>query len=182
MAIFFTADTHFGDQKICSFFKRPFDTVAQMDECILDNWAKTVQPSDIVYHLGDVCLASRDYALSIAQKLKTLPGQKFLVPGNHDHSILKYIALGFNKILDLYVDEKFLVNNKKIHCVLCHYPFTSWNLSVAGSKQFYGHVHGKLQDSSNQIDVGVDRWNFNLVEISTLIAAMEKLPQVKMTI
>lgn len=54
MKLWFTADTHFSQQRTLELSKRPFDSVAQMDKQIIDNWNSVVSAEDTVYHLGDV--------------------------------------------------------------------------------------------------------------------------------
>ena len=51
MAIFFTADTHFGDEKIAQFFKRKYDRLEDQTSQFFDYWAEHVKENDTVYHL-----------------------------------------------------------------------------------------------------------------------------------
>ena len=57
MAIFFTADTHFGRE---SFFKEVYTdrhkiwkNAQEMNEALIENWNKTVGRDDTVFILGD---------------------------------------------------------------------------------------------------------------------------------
>ena len=56
---FVISDTHFNHELILTFKDyvgkpvRHFDSVAQMNECMFDNWNSVVTPADTVYHLGD---------------------------------------------------------------------------------------------------------------------------------
>ena len=60
--IFIISDTHFGHLGMCKFLRkdgskvRPFDDINVMDECMVENWNKTVKPKDKIYHLGDVVI------------------------------------------------------------------------------------------------------------------------------
>ena len=80
MTIFFTADTHFGDHRTINIHRRPFASVAAMDEAIVAGWNETVGPDDEVWHLGDVARRSAD----VAALLAGLNGIKHLVRGNND--------------------------------------------------------------------------------------------------
>jgi calcineurin-like phosphoesterase family protein len=51
--IWFTSDTHFGHNNILKFCKRPWNTVEEMDEALINNWNAVVGTNDIVFHLGD---------------------------------------------------------------------------------------------------------------------------------
>jgi calcineurin-like phosphoesterase family protein len=60
MSAFVTADSHFGHAKSLSFIQpdgsplRPFDSVEEMDETMVERWNATVGKKDTIYHLGDV--------------------------------------------------------------------------------------------------------------------------------
>lgn len=55
--VFLTADTHFFHKKILEFERaaRPFSSVEEMNEVLIDNWNSVVTKRDTVWHLGDVC-------------------------------------------------------------------------------------------------------------------------------
>ena len=52
--IFVTSDTHFYHNNIIRYDNLPFDNPEEMNEKIIAEWNKRVQPCDEVYHLGDV--------------------------------------------------------------------------------------------------------------------------------
>ena len=57
---FVISDTHFNHAGILDFKDyigkpcREFDSIEQMNECMLDNWVSVVGPKDTVIHCGDV--------------------------------------------------------------------------------------------------------------------------------
>lgn len=66
---------------VMRYDKRPFDTVTQMDETLLNNWNAQVSGKDTVYVLGDAFFKGEERRLEI---LRRLNGKKHLIKGNHD--------------------------------------------------------------------------------------------------
>ena len=61
---------------------RPFATVAEMNQYILEHWNAKITNGDTVYILGDMAMRGRNEALiALVAQLK---GQKILFRGNHD--------------------------------------------------------------------------------------------------
>ena len=93
--IWLVSDTHFFHSNILKFTDdngefirgKLFDTVEQMNECMLENWNSVVKPGDKVYHLGDVMMGSKEEFLKFWPKLH---GSKRLIVGNHDD--IKWMA------------------------------------------------------------------------------------------
>lgn len=162
MTLFFTSDTHFGHGGALGLFRRPFASVAEMEEAMVRRWNETVGPHDEVWHLGD--FAIRMPADRMAALLDRLAGRKHLVTGNNDGPAT--LALGGWVSVQPYVEIESAGNR----LVLCHYPFRSWNGMHKGAIDLHGHSHGKLKPLSRQIDVGVDVWDFRPVPLERLTA------------
>ncbi|NCU33190.1 MAG: hypothetical protein EOM23_09735 [Candidatus Moranbacteria bacterium] len=82
MNIFFTADTHFGFDKIKIPKERPWNSAEEMDSDLIHNWNSVVGKNDIIYHLGDFSkIQSYDTVKSYIQQLN---GKIILIAGNHD--------------------------------------------------------------------------------------------------
>jgi calcineurin-like phosphoesterase family protein len=91
-----TSDQHWGHDNIIRFQGRPQSHEALMRR----QWESRVQPDDVVLHLGDlVCFEYRQEYRDKnywAEYVAELPGQKFIILGNHDdHSPAWYGAAGF---------------------------------------------------------------------------------------
>ena len=141
--IFFTADLHFGHTNILKHQpNRPF-------------------AQEVDYILGDLTFFKSEDARHLLEKL---PGQKFLIQGNHDGSIRAYSNYFKTtaQILDLTVKPTacpFLSENLML--TLCHYPMVTWNHKPYGSIMLHGHCHGKLDEHNRlsndlRFDVGID--------------------------
>ena len=159
MAIFFTADTHFGDHRTINIQKRPFATAAEMDEFLINRWNASVGPDDTVWHLGDVARRSGD----VAGLLQRLNGTKHLLLGNNDPAEVGR-APGWASVAH-YAERQ--VDGRNL--VLCHYPFRSWHGQHRGWINLHGHSHGRLKAIPRQFDVGVDARDFCPVTLDQLL-------------
>lgn len=151
--IFFTADTHFGHANALTKGWRQFSSTEEMDETIIENWNKTVGRKDVVYHIGDFKMAKWLYT-------SRLRGKITLIRGNHDHK-KALIGESFTEVRDVL----FL---KELHIFMCHYPMRTWHKSHYGSFNFHGHAHGGLKEWDNQMDVGVDCWDFRPISFEEI--------------
>lgn len=163
MPLFFTADTHFGDHRTINIQRRPFATVAAMDEAIVAGWNAVVGPQDEVWHLGDVARRAED-----VPALARLDGAKHLVRGNND-SHATGEAPGWATVQD-YAEPTV----DGILLVLCHYRFRSWNGQHRRSVNLHGHSHGRLKPIPRQYDVGVNARDFRLVTLQALLVDSRK--------
>lgn len=177
--VFFTSDTHFGHESIINFCNRPFSSVKEMDQALIDNWNSVVGPNDYVFHLGDFCFKGTQYWDNI---LNQLNGHKFLILGNHDLKnlnagpMLKFDWVGFQAYIQ--------IENRSIF--LNHFPF----LCYGGMYREYdkavlslcGHVHlnhyntsgkdtGRMKSNMvwSQYDVGVDANNFKPISFDLIL-------------
>jgi calcineurin-like phosphoesterase family protein len=163
MAVFFTADTHFGHGGALGLFRRPFASVQEMDDAMISRWNESVGPADEVWHLGD--FAVRRSAAEMARIVASLHGRVHLIAGNNDGP--KTLALrDFASVRD-YLELEI----EGVHLVLCHYPFRSWNRMARGAVNLHGHSHGRLKPVPRQLDVGVDVWDFRPIPLETVLAA-----------
>lgn len=139
--IWFSSDFHFGHDQSFIWEKRGFYSVEEMNECIVDNWNSLVQPNDIVYCLGDICLGVKDQSIKYFNRLN---GEFYAIWGNHDSP--KFLE-NYAKICDgSYAD---VITYKKMNIYLSHYPTITSNFD---DKEFKRHVinfHGHTHQTSN---------------------------------
>lgn len=156
MAVWLTSDTHFGHDNIRRYSNRPFSSVAEMNEYLILNWNKVVQPDDEVYHLGDVFLCNMEMAKAI---IKRLNGKKYLVRGNHERTAenLRSEFVWIKEYFRLKVPDSSAPGGRH-EIVMLHYAMRVWDKSHYGAFHAYGHSHGTLAEdpASRSMDVGVD--------------------------
>lgn len=153
MATFFTSDVHFCHANSIKYCNRPFSTVEEMDEALINNWNNIIKPNDTIWSLGDFAFCRIE---KIEQILKKLNGKKHFIFGNHCKEMRKHASYLKNEgLLEYFADYKEIkINN--IFVVLCHYPMRAWNKSHYGSYMLHGHCHGTLPPFGTSVDVGVD--------------------------
>lgn len=162
--IHFTADTHYNHANIIKYCNRPFKTVQEMNDCMVDKTNQIIQPNDTLWHLGDLAWLHPEEILD-----KINCRHINLVFGNHDIRIKQRLSqLEKQKRITIYkgfVDLK--INGQKI--TLCHYPMLSWNCSYHGSWHLFGHVHGRNCGAGpNSYDVGVDNNRFAPISLEEI--------------
>lgn len=150
MAIYFIADTHFGESNIMSYENRPFKSVEDMNNTMITNWNALVKDEDKVYVLGDFGADGQE-----AVVLNQLKGIKYLVKGNHDiQSNDYYRKAGFQEVYDCPI----LLEN---FWILSHEPlYVNANMPYAN---LFGHVHNSplFKDYSKQhFCVSVERIDY----------------------
>ncbi len=153
---FFTSDSHFFHKNILVYeaVYRPFATLEEMHEVLIDNWNRVVGKYDKVYHLGDFAFGKGN--VQIAGRLQ---GQKRLVMGNHDN----------------YTPAEYLQYFKSIHgvlfwndCILTHVPVHESNLEHRSKYNLHGHTHSKIIADPCYINVSVERWGLTPVSADEL--------------
>ena len=163
MAILFTSATHFGHGGALGLYRRPFASVAAMNEALVERWNETAGSDDVVWHLGDFAIRQRPAV--VAELLARLNGRKHLVAGNNDPPATAELD-GWESVQP-YVE----ITTEGVCLVLCHYPFRSWRGMGKGWLNLHGHSHGRLKPLPRQFDVGVDVWGFRPVTLGEILDA-----------
>ena len=193
----FASDHHFGHANVIDFCNRPFSTIQEMDQSLIDNHNRLVKPEDLVIFVGDVfmyCTPDR-----MKEVVSQLNGErKILVIGNHDKDPRAMMNLGF----DFVVSEMSMkIADETV--LFSHYPFRMGSilyqwvkfksrvfklLNKIGIKvrrisperyhnkrpvdrgQFliHGHTHNSNKINGRAIHVGVDAWNYKPVNIQQI--------------
>jgi len=127
---------------------RPFATIEEHDEMLIQNWNKVVGQYDRVYHLGDVAIARKGL-----ESVKRLNGKKVLVPGNHDIFKLKdYVEAGFENICGVKVLE---------HMILSHIPLSEHSITERFGTNVHGHLHGNVIPNPRYFSVSMEQIDFS---------------------
>lgn len=172
MTSFVTSDTHFGHKNILGFKRsdgsplRPFKTIDEHDDILVDNWNSVVKQEDKIYHLGDVTFASN---LNI---MKRLNGHKILIKGNHDKlkpkEYLKYFS-DIRAMARITQDESY-----DFSLCMTHIPLHPSCINPRFGYNIHGHLHANNLNDMHYINVCVEHTFFTPVAIETIRDQLKK--------
>lgn len=193
----FTSDLHLGHERIIELCNRPFKSVDDMNDQIVGRWNDVVEESDNVYILGDLAMGPIKESLAL---VKTLNGNKFLIPGNHDrvHPCYRQKPAKAEEMRRMYEDAGLVIAslecehwpsrqeylNGDLAWKLCHFP-TSGDHTIEdkypeyrptvedGQWLIHGHVHDLWRVNGKQINVGVDVWGYTPVMEESLMLVID---------
>lgn len=135
-----TADLHFGHRRIAEF--RPFASMEEHEEHIMDEWRKVVRPRDKVWVLGDAA-----FTLEGLAKLWMLPGTKYLVRGNHDGLLTAQYLRVFEEVYGLVKYKR----RGRVPAWLSHAPIHPDELR--GGVCIHGHTHHSVMGGPDYFNV-----------------------------
>lgn len=124
---------------------RPFSSVEEMDEHMVDNWNKVVNKGDTVYHLGDVVIPRP--SLSILERLN---GRKILIRGNHDQGPLKDFSRYFEDVRGAFFHPGD--STMRGGLIFTHIPVHPSCLSGHYLGNVHGHLHCHLIFDNGDVD------------------------------
>lgn len=166
----FISDTHFFHANILKFTNgegkriRPFDSLEEMHEYMIEKWNGVVKPNDYVYHLGDVTF---QYHGAFNNLMHRLNGQKRLIVGNHDKIWNPALQTNFQKV-DLWKGFK------EHNFTASHIPLRLESLRD-GAFNVHGHIHQNKSPTPNHINVSVEVRDYTPVHIDEIGAEIEKV-------
>jgi calcineurin-like phosphoesterase family protein len=159
--IHFISDTHFGHENILRYDNRPFASIEEHDEALLNNINSVLEPGDTLYHLGDVAWNQKAYEWFFENLKGEINVQ--LIRGNHDN----------RGSLPWFVPKDVVYRNDMRKGAppffLSHYPHLSWPNRFHGSIHLFGHVHGNLKGVGRSMDVSANMINYTPISIVDVI-------------
>lgn len=164
---YYISDLHLFHNRILEKFNRPFSSVEEMHEMIINNWKNKVKTDDTVYILGDVGMY---HPKEIGNILNNLPGHKILITGNHD---FKNIHSGsYKKVFDKITSYLEIEDNGR-NVILFHYPIEDWN----GKYREYYHLHGHIHNNEDSLSQKGRRFNVSAEVVDYTPVSLDELEQ-----
>jgi calcineurin-like phosphoesterase family protein len=179
--VLITSDEHYGHERIIELANRPFVSVEEMQETIIERHNKKVpnNPNYLTIHAGDLFWHSMNSS-DAAVILTRLHGRHAFLYGNHDELIegnqflqmmFKWVK-GKNK-----VGGATTINHNKHSLTISHFARRVWQSSHKGHWHVYGHSHSALPGLGKSFDIGVDGNDFTPWALEEIEAKMNSLPQ-----
>lgn len=170
----FISDTHFAHRNILEYEKdsRPFNSIEEMNEALICNWNKTVNATDIVYHVGDFAFGRKNIEFA-----KFLNGKKRLILGNHDVYGIEQYAPFFERIYGAFSWKR---------CILTHISVHPDNLGSRYWLNVHGHLHSRTikdhlglpaqwVDDPNYFNVSCERNNLTPIHADVILERLKEL-------
>lgn len=178
METFFTSDLHIGHHNMIAKGWRPFSSVEEHTETLVENWNNLVASDDLVFVLGDVAMGQIAETLPVVGRLN---GRKRLILGNHDRPFPggKNLDHWYSEYLRFFEEVKchghLLIADRMVE--MNHFPYSGDHTAEDryvehrpvdnGNILMHGHVHEtwRVNHEWRQIHVGVDAWDFAPVSL-----------------
>lgn len=200
--VWLSSDTHFGHVRALEIMpNRPWTTLDNMNQGMLDNFNEVVAPDDFLIFVGDVVMGKKWE--NVPNFMRRLHGQKILIRGNHDGGFGEtgekqakwnqlYLDNGFVQVLDGLVSLNALVKqligeDLPYDMDVCHFPYAGTPDHDGYDARYYhlmppvsdrllvhGHTHQPFQVTSDKmLHVGVDAWDWKPVSLIDLLSVAE---------
>lgn len=194
--IFFSSDWHFMHRRINDLSDRPFASMEEHDETLIENWNSRVKPEDYAFFLGDAALGPWPEGL---MKVKRLNGKIIIIPGNHDRISSVEKESRREKYRAVYEEvfheighemEMILIGEQGPPVIMSHYPpaqikdhgdvdrYPHLRPDDSGLTILHGHTHQtrkvtRLDSGALAIHVGVDSWDYRPVSMDEILELVD---------
>ena len=170
--VWVVSDHHLGHKNILNFTDdngnkiRPFTSLEEMHDVLLQNHNKVVKPNDYVIFGGDFAY-DHQYAKWF---LENMNGKATLILGNHDRiydNNFKYLYFKHFKKIEMW--KKF--GNMNPPVIISHIPLKTTSLGESGNMFYniHGHTHQNNENDSRYFNVSVENINYTPMNIEDVL-------------
>lgn len=170
--IYICSDLHFNHLNILKYEPetRPFATIEEMNEKLIENWNSVVTAEDTVYVLGDFFMGMLTDIPKILNRLNAK--EIILIRGNHDTKS----RLEIYKELGIVVKDIDYISYKGKYFILSHFPIASEEFIRMVIKDnsevvsLYGHIHSNAPKGyvNGTYHIGVDTNNLTPISLKQI--------------
>lgn len=157
----------FGSTEDVRELQLSYESIARMNETLINRWNSVVPPDGNVFFLGDFALKCN---VKQAREIRDqLNGKIYFIRGNHDQVAdqIQNCFEWYKRLEEIQIQDPTVIRGVQ-EITLCHYAMKVWNKSHHGTWCLYGHSHHTLPDDPNSrsLDVGVDGPDYNYTPLS----------------
>jgi|TARA_B110000971_G_scaffold147915_1_gene151151 calcineurin-like phosphoesterase family protein len=166
MQIFVTSNQQFGRPGAIKKYDRPFSSLEEMNETLIENWNLTVSPEDIVYVLGNFGWDPT----TVENCINVLNGHIYFIEGEYDKATVDVSMLpNADKKMEEIGQIDYLHD---IDACMSYWPLSIW----PGKYLLSGHPSKKIKTDPSKkiINVSCDRWSYKPVNIKSIIGLFEE--------
>jgi calcineurin-like phosphoesterase family protein len=173
--IWVISDTHFNHANILNFKDysgnkvRPFASVEEMNETMIERWNEVVKPGDKIYHLGDVFFGHIDWVVNNWHRLN---GKKRLIVGNHD-DIPTIVKRGMFEKVDMwrmFSEFNILLTHVPVHNSTLYEKRFKKGDAILPIKNVHGHIHSNKSPEGPYVCACVEHIDYRPIHIDELRA------------
>lgn len=166
------SDLHLGHKNIIKYESeyRPFNSIEEHNEAIIERHNSTVGKNDTCWMLGDIAFGAKALTL-----LSRFNGNLKLVLGNHDVQPLSEYQKYFSKIYGCASLSGFILTHVPVH--------------ISQFNRYRGNIHGHLhsrdvmedvqglgrQDDNRYINVSCEKNNLTPINLQTIIDSYREI-------
>lgn len=175
MKLFLTGNQQFGRPSAIKQFKRPFSSVEEMNETLIENWNSVVKPEDVVYVLGNFAWDPT----TAEETLNKLNGLIVIIPGEIDEPLTELAS------------RKIMPNNAKViepiftaaadKLTVSYWPLQEWPHKKQGHYSFFGFPSSKYKTDHNKrtVNVACDFWGFKPQSLDSILSLFQDIEDTK---
>lgn len=148
----YTSDLHINHKNILEYDSRPFSSIEEHDQAIIDNLNIHVKRNDELYILWDIVWKFNNNVLNLLKTIKCT--NIFFIIGNHDFP--RFTKKFVNQLW--WHDLWLMHQDKDDKLILCHYPMEEWYHGRHKDPDTYIHIHWHSHWNSRIINNRIDVW------------------------
>lgn len=163
MKIFVTSNQQFGRKGAIRKYKRPFESLEEMNDALVIAWNSVVSNEDIVYVLGNFAWDPE----TVENIGRDLNGTIIVVPGEFDDASREVSSISNRiKFAPSGIEELTHLNS-----VVSYWPLKEWKGKRSGSYSVIGYPDKRYKSDhkSKIVNCSCDFWEYKPVEINKLI-------------
>ena len=163
------SDHHLFHNNIIKFTGRPFNNPSEFASVMTQN-ANVINDDDFVIFGGDITFGD---TVSTRQWVKSIPGKKYLIMGNHEVDRKKKIREIEKFGFVAFTDCLHLENTTHPISYITHYPLFE-NFIPDNVFNVHGHIHEKKMQGDKYINMCVEHTNYSPVKLIDMLSKASK--------